>query len=385
VYFRSEKFPDSTQTNQTIVVEQHTAKLVDSTQPLDLTVTEAEEEVEEMNRPTHKERKDIKIASLVVLTLQNAILTVSMRHSRSRPGDMFISSTAVVLSEAVKLYTSLLLVYMTEAYNLPHFMSLLHSTIIKQPLDTLKVCVPSIVYVIQNNLLYLASTHLDAATLQVTYQLKILTTAFFAVLILRRSLNYHQWFSLLILILGIALVQISDPKESAVANPNQSRLLGMLAALSACGLSGFAGIYFEKILKGSEISVWMRNVQLAVIAVPAGLGTVLISDWNKLQEKGFFFGYDYFVIFVILMQALGGLLVAVVVKYADNILKGFATSLAIILSCVLSIYFFDFQLNWKFAIGAVFVMISVFLYGIPVRSSKAPRSYVPTKTETEEA
>lgn len=42
--------------------------------------------------------------------------------------------------------------------------------IIKQPLDTLKVCVPSMVYVVQNNLLYVAASHLDAATYQVPWE-----------------------------------------------------------------------------------------------------------------------------------------------------------------------------------------------------------------------
>ena len=39
------------------------------------------------------------------------------------------------------------------------------------------------------------------------------------------------------------------------------------------------------------------------------------------MEKGFFFGYNNVVITVVLLQAAGGLLVALVVKYADNIQK----------------------------------------------------------------
>ena len=44
------------------------------------------------------------------------------------------------------------------------------------------------------------------------------------------------------------------------------------------------------------------------------------------------------------LQAFGGLVVAAVVKYADNILKGFATSVSIVVSSLVSFYFLgDFE------------------------------------------
>lgn len=45
---------------------------------------------------------------------------------------------------------------------------------------------------------------------QVTYQLKILTTALFSVSMLGRRLGIYQWLSLLILMAGVALVQVSS-------------------------------------------------------------------------------------------------------------------------------------------------------------------------------
>ena len=220
--------------------------------------------------------------------------------------------------------------------------------------------VPSAVYLIQNNLLYVAASNLDVATYQITYQLKILTTAMFAVTMLNKKLISTQWLSLLILIAGVAMVQLSDVKEnkSAANAEEQSKFIGFTAALTACCLSGlliknilfcvffvssqvlpifpsngqmslnsipifvgFAGVYFEKILKGSDVSVWMRNVQLAILSVPMGLLTSYIKDGAKIADTGFFHGYDNFVWFTVAQNALGGLLVAVVVKYADNILK----------------------------------------------------------------
>ncbi|XP_058831024.1 UDP-N-acetylglucosamine transporter [Topomyia yanbarensis] len=332
-------------------------------------------------KPTNS---NLKYLSLITLTLQNAILGLSMRYARTRSGPMFLSSTAVVMAEVVKLATSLVLVFLEEGKSLPRFKGTLHATIVKQPLDTLKICVPSFLYIVQNNLLYVAASHLDAATYQVTYQLKILTTAVFAVIILRKRLLPTQWGALVALVIGVASVQLAQTDSGGEAasrqqqmpgEPDQNRLLGFGAAVGACFLSGFAGIFFEKMLKGADISIWMRNIQLSLLSLPFGLLTCVVNDGAKLTADGFFFGYDGFICYLIGLQAGGGLIVAVVVKYADNILKGFATSLAIIISCVASMYLFDFNLTLQFSVGAALVIGSIFLYGYDP-SSKAGKHKV---------
>lgn len=310
-----------------------------------------------------KNQNFVKVTCLLTLTLQNAALAISMRYSRTRPGDMFISSTVVIITEIVKLTASLFFVYYYESTGIRNCFKVVFNTVVQQPLDTLIVCVPSMAYVLQNNLLYVSASHLDAATQQVTYQLKILTTAIFTVCMLRRKLCVRQWCALLLLVVGVALVQLSDVKENAlVKSTDQNKMIGIVAALSACCISGFAGVFFEKILKGSDISVWLRNVQLSTLSIPAAVVHCAINDWNAVYNNGFFYGYDLFIAYLIFLQAFGGLVVALVVKYADNILKGFATSLAILCSCVFSMYFFDFRINSQFVCGASVVIASVFLY-----------------------
>ena len=65
---------------------------------------------------------------------------------------------------------------------------------------------------------------------------------------------------------------------------------------------------------------------------------------------------------IIAMQAFGGLLVGVVVKYADNILKGFSAAVSIVVSCIASVYFFEFRVSLPFLFGAGLVMIATYVY-----------------------
>lgn len=91
--------------------------------------------------------------------------------------------------------------------------------------------------------------------------------------------------------------------------------------------------------------------------------TALLQDGSAIREKGFLFGYDYLVWTLVALQSFGGLMVALVIKYADNIVKGFATSASIVLACLFSMMLFDFQVTYLFAIGALLVMVAVYIYG----------------------
>ncbi|XP_004872023.1 UDP-galactose translocator isoform X4 [Heterocephalus glaber] len=222
-----------------------------------------------------------------------------------------------------------------------------------------------------NNLQYVAISNLPAATFQVTYQLKILTTALFSVLMLNRSLSRLQWASLLLLFTGVAIVQAQQAGGGGPRPLDQNPGAGLAAVVASCLSSGFAGVYFEKILKGSSGSVWLRNLQLGLFGTALGLVGLWWAEGSAVAHRGFFFGYTPAVWGVVLNQAFGGLLVAVVVKYADNILKGFATSLSIVLSTVASIRLFGFHLDPLFALGAGLVIGAVYLYSLPRSAVKA--------------
>jgi solute carrier family 35 (UDP-sugar transporter), member A1/2/3 len=328
----------------------------------------------------------LKYVSLFTLCIQNSTLVIVMRYSRLDKEHLYYTSTAVFLSELTKLIICLYMagrnqIFETGRLSIPE----LYSQVFAH--DAWKLMIPAALYTIQNNLQYVAVSLLDAATFQVTYQLKILTTALCSVIMLRTSLSGIKWFSLVLLTFGVALVQMPsgdnvDSKDDEDAT--MEKMLGLIAVAIACVISGIAGVYFEKVLKGSQASVWIRNVQLSFFSLfPALVMGVWWKDGSGVWENGFFFNYNYIVLAAIACQAIGGIIVAMVVKYADNILKGFATSISIILSFLASVYLFDFIVTSTFLMGATLVLIATYLYSKP-DPPKEPLSNNKEKGEPDE-
>ena len=327
--------------------------------------------------------KLIKYGSLLLLILQMVGLVLLMRYSRTTSSgkDLYLSSTAVATMELMKFIICLGVVG-TQAGSMDGLAKQLRQHILHSPGELLKLSVPSFLYMIQNNLLYLALSNLDAATYQVCYQLKILTTAVFSALMLKRKFSRTKWTAIVILTIGVAIVQSSGSGDDgsgsggkdgddgeALASSSHQRLVGLIAVICAACTSGFSGVYFERILKGSSTTLWIRNIQMGLPSVLLAFLGVYTKDHKAVHERGFFGGYTTIVWIVVIVQAAGGLIVAVVVRYADNVLKTFAASFSIVVSCVVSAILFDFRPNTQFVVGTVLVVSATAMYSRPDGSS----------------
>ena len=102
--------------------------------------------------------------------------------------------------------------------------------------------------------------------------------------------------------------------------------LGFLAVVAAAFTSGFCGVYQQKILQAGKTNMWVRNAQMGLTSVCLGVVSTIAKDRQAIAERGFFQGYSKLVWTVIVIQAVGGLNIAFILKYADNILKGFAAA-----------------------------------------------------------
>lgn len=89
----------------------------------------------------------------------------------------------------------------------------------------------------------------QSISLQVSYQLKILTTALFSIAMLSKPINRVQWLSLFMLFVGVSVVQLQPVRGPVSQSPEENTLskkhnpfLGLAAVVASSMCSGFAGM-----------------------------------------------------------------------------------------------------------------------------------------------
>ncbi|KRY85335.1 UDP-galactose/UDP-N-acetylglucosamine transporter srf-3 [Trichinella pseudospiralis] len=303
----------------------------------------------------------MKWLSLILLVIQNITQSILIHYSKVRPKAVNYLQTSVVFwSEIVKLVISIC-AFICEENQGPIVATKIIYNGLSNTVDTVKVSGLSLLYTVQNNLVFYAAAHLEPSLFQVLLQAKLLFTAIFSVCILKKSLSKVQWIALLLLTAGMAMAQINQHQSVHVTQSTKLDHSIQETWLGATALSGFSGVYLEKILKHTKPSLWLRNVQLAISAVPIS-AILLIMEQSTPPKRRLFHDYDWLVVLLILWFASGGIIVALAIKHADNILKGFANALAIVVTSLCSIYLFDFRPSREFCFGVALVILSIGLY-----------------------
>ncbi|CAK0877504.1 unnamed protein product, partial [Prorocentrum cordatum] len=252
-------------------------------------------------------------------TLQ--VLVIKWARAEGRSGPQYLASTVVLFTEVLKTCVSFALVA-SESGGVAKAGELVVGHFTRDPLEALKICVPSLLYARG----------------------------------VRKSLPVPG-----ALLLPGAAPAVAAPKAALLAAgwgagpPGGEEALGFVAVLAACFTSGLASVYLEKLLKQTDASIGERAAHA--------------QDASPIADGGLTQGYTVRVVCVIATNALGGLLCAAVLKYADNILRCFSTALSIVLTCVVSFAVLQEEtLDLLFVAGAVLAIAATFMYsaGLPV-------------------
>ncbi|KAL1237880.1 UDP-galactose translocator [Trichinella pseudospiralis] len=200
------------------------------------------------------------------------------------------------------------------------------------PYEMLKMSIPSICYAVQNNLEFYGLANMNAATYVVMAQFKVVTTAIFMVLLLGRSFSCRRWIAIFLVSIGVSMAylgtvngKMEDYKEAIPLvveenAPKQSLLIGLSVVTINCFLAGFAGVYCEVMLKNSNVSLWIRNMQLYTCGLISAAIACWLTQSNEIKTFGFFHGYNALIFLIAGLQSAGGLYVSMI-KSDVNILN----------------------------------------------------------------
>ncbi|XP_063933576.1 CMP-sialic acid transporter-like [Zophobas morio] len=294
--------------------------------------------------------------------------------SSKRPRDYM----ATLLDDIIKLFLSFIIIWIIFEKGKLSVCKKVISEIAKVPNNFIKLSVPAFLYVVQDNLTFIALENMDGAQFQTLFQLKLVLTSILSVLVLHKTITPIQWFSQCLLILGVAMITWSGPPKKT-AGERDNLKVGVAAVLGSCVTSSIAGVYYEYFFKtedpgnGDDLvlkedlmvtsddngcsnlennwqkvvskNMWISELELALWSIPFGLIALLVKDGTAASQVGIFYGFTYVAWGVVCVTAVGGILSLIVVVKLDNIMKNVAYSLSFIPVTILSIIMFDTRLK----------------------------------------
>ncbi|KAG7382199.1 hypothetical protein PHYPSEUDO_005127 [Phytophthora pseudosyringae] len=270
----------------------------------------------------------------------------------------YSSVTATFLIEALKLAATLTAIVVTRTAA-PDRLQLRSSGL---------YAVPALLSALESNLNYVVLRYLDAATLSVLWNLKILLTAALFRYALQRPLSELQRVAIALLLLGVLTSQSDRFRRAGSDADSEDAALGVALALVGVALSSCASVFAEWALKRQARCPFLwQSAQLYGFGVMFNaLGVVLVDSEVLLLSDGFFRGYNGWTLVVVVVNAIGGVFMACILKYLDNIACVYSHSMAMMLTTLLSMVLFAFSPSLEFACGLGVLVLSMYLYHHPL-------------------
>jgi solute carrier family 35 (UDP-sugar transporter), member A1/2/3 len=292
------------------------------------------------------------VVALVLLCAQVSSHHLVTHYSRSVRQEKIPVSVTVLLMELFKMSMCVIAI----GSSLPARSGFLLRT-------AWHMAIPAGIYFIQNLLTYVALQNLQAAMFSTVTQTKLLATALLSTFILDQHFSKRQWRALAVMTAGVVLVILDsyNSKETPTEG-EENTLTGFVSALVSVVCSGLAGVAFQKIIKAPTSDIWERNLQLSVMSVVMGCINIMLFDLEAVTAVNPFADFSIYTFLSISIGGVGGILVAIVVKNTNAVVKGFATCCAIIVNSLLGAWMFGAPITPDFCAGFVMVAVSLFDY-----------------------
>jgi UDP-sugar transporter A1/2/3 len=238
---------------------------------------------------------------------------------------------------------------------------------------------PALLYSLQNLASIMAYQNLDALTFNVLNQTKTLSAALCTYLVMGKKQSQWQIVALFLLFLSALVMEGIVPVDALLGrfraseqntNRNQDRFnthhltYGVAPLLLASFISGLAGAVAQKNLQTGARNSYQFSMELCIATILILTASLLVAPDGKLiLDNGFWHNWTLWTWIPIVTNAMGGVLVGLVTKYAGSVRKGFALIFGMLLSGVVQALMEpDIGVSAGQVVGGVLAATSLYLH-----------------------
>ena len=283
---------------------------------------------------------------IVLLTVSASLQNVIVDYMKAQSGGHapFHSTSMVVYCESLKLGITAVL---WAAFGTPK------EDLANYSASRFLFAIPSLLYVVQNNLSYYILTITDAPTYQLWANLKIITTGLFMYAFLGVRLSRSQILSLGTMFLGLTVNNVCK------ATVDES----VVYILAASVLSGLSSVYTERLLKSADGNFLFDTLHIYIFSTLAALPTF---RHQSLQNP--------LVVIMLGLNVFVGMTISWIMKHCDNLVKLFCVSMSLYISSFLSSMCCGFAITPAFVVSSLLVVLSMMHYHLKGKGSRGVRN-----------
>jgi len=238
--------------------------------------------------------------------------------------------------------------------------------------------VPVLCYVASDVLNFVLFEHKVSPTLfACVKQSRIVITAIMHRFLLGKNVSPIQWIAVLQLSLASILFVAEDTGKSAPAGEVQDRsneMVGVMWLLFKCFLDSIAVVWMDKYFKQLDEAGFPYSEQQVVFSVQSLISSVIfVMVYNKqdfFSGRPLFDGFNDGAWVSALLTAFYGILVSLVLRYLDSMIKQFQALCSVIVTTWCDQIFFGKVVSLVDWVAIMTILISVFLYKLGAAPGK---------------
>ena len=242
--------------------------------------------------------------------------------------------------------------------------------------ETRHYAVPSLLYMIGNNLAMAIYEYLPSHIVTMTANLKIVAVMLIAHRFLGQSFSPIQWASSAVILTGVSVIQYNPGKTSQSTTTASTIVATLLYGLVQAVISGTAGAYCEYLYKTIEKvkgtpewqrSIHVQNLKLYFYGTVFNIFGACIKFMYLATSASSETGdnrpsFHWIQIVVLLCNISGGLVIGIIMKYMDNVVRNIISSLALVTVTLASALVLGNEMTSNFLVGSAIVIVGAQMY-----------------------